>query len=60
MAKVLKPTDRILVANGVIRKLAVDCGVSTNTVSEALRGARQTDIQTLIRKRAIEFYGGKW
>ena len=58
--KQLKPTDRILVANGVIKKLSIDCGVSTNTVSEALRGTRHTETQQLIRKRAVEFYGGKW
>lgn len=58
--KQLKATDRILVANGVIKKLALDCGVSTNTVSEALRGMRDTETQKLIRQRAIQFYGGKY
>ena len=60
MAKILKPTDRLLVPFGTTRKLAKDCGVSENTVAEALRGTRNTEIQALIRKRAVEFYGAKW
>lgn len=60
MAKALKPTDRLLVPFGTTRKLAKDCGVSENTVAEALRGTRDTETQRLIRKRAVEFYGAKW
>ena len=60
MAKILKPTDRLLVPFGMTRKLAKDCGVSENTVAEALRGTRNTETQALIRKRAVEFYGAKW
>lgn len=60
MAKILKTTDRLLVPFGTITKLAKDCGVSENTVSEALRGTRDTETQRLIRKRAVEFYGAKW
>jgi DNA-binding transcriptional regulator YhcF (GntR family) len=60
MAKILKPTDRLLVPFGTTRKLAKDCGVSENTVAEALRGTRDTETQRLIRKRAVEFYGAKW
>lgn len=60
MAKILRPTDRLLVPYGTIGKLAKDCGVSSNTVSEALRGARNTETQQLIRERAIKFYGAKW
>lgn len=58
--RALKSTDRILVPHGVIAKLCRDCGVSPNTVKEALHGMRQTETQELIRKRAVEFYGGKW
>lgn len=58
--KQLKATDRILVANGVIKKLSIDCGVNVKTVSDALRGTRDTETQRLIRQRAIQFYGGKF
>lgn len=60
MAKILKPTDRLLVPHGTNRKLAKDCGVTERTVQEALRGTRDTETQALIRKRAVEFYGAKW
>ena len=60
MAKTLLPTHRLLVPYGTIAKLAKDCGTSTNTVSDALRGTRDTETQRLIRKRAVEFYGAKW
>lgn len=60
MAKILKPTDRLLVPFGTGRKLAKDCGVTERTVQEALRGTRDTETQRLIRKRAVEFYGAKW
>ena len=60
MARVLKPTDRLLVPYGTNSKLAKDCGVNVRTVQEALRGTRDTETQRLIRERAIKFYGAKW
>ena len=60
MAKKLTPNDKLLVPFGAIRKLAKDCGVAECTVTEALRGMRDTETQRLIRKRAVEFYGAKW
>jgi DNA-binding transcriptional regulator YhcF (GntR family) len=60
MAKVLRPTDRLLVPFGTTRKLAKDCGVHESTVTEALRGMRNTPIQQLIRERAVKFYNAKW
>lgn len=60
MKKILKPTDRILVPFGTTRKIAKACGCHESTVAEALRGMRDTDTQRLIRKRAIEEYGGIW
>lgn len=39
-------------------KLARDCLVNPRTVYEALRGKRDTDNTRLIRKKALEVYGG--
>ena len=53
MAKALKPTDRLLVPFGTTRKLAKDCGVSENTVAEALRGTRDTETYSQTCRRVL-------
>lgn len=45
--------------HGSIGKLAAMCGVSTNTVREALNFGADTEAQRLVRKRAVELYGGQ-
>ncbi|WP_300878333.1 hypothetical protein [uncultured Bacteroides sp.] len=54
----MKKLKEILVDHGVKEKLAKDCKASTITVRFALRGSVNTDLSRLIRKRAIDFYGG--
>lgn len=48
----------ILVDHGAKTKIAKDCNASPKTVRYALIGAIKTDLARLIRKRAIDFYGG--
>ena len=52
-------TQKILLPHGALNRLAADCGVSPGTVREALRFASDTETQCLIRKRALELYGGQ-
>lgn len=44
---------------GAIAKLAKDCGCDRDTVSDALKGYRDSEMSELIRKRAKEapYYG---
>lgn len=51
---------KILVAHGVVEKIAKDLGFSSKTVSISLKGLDETDNQKLIRKKAMEFYGGAY
>lgn len=48
----------IIVPHGAIKKIARDTSFSELTVRYALRGVTDTENANLIRKRAIEFYGG--
>lgn len=48
----------IIVPHGAIKKIAKDTSNSEPTVRYALRGIIDTDNAKMIRKRAIEFYGG--
>ena len=48
----------IIVKHGVIKKIAKDVSVSEPTVRYALRGIIDTANSDMIRKRAIDFYGG--
>lgn len=50
---------KIIMPHGSIGKLAAMCGVSTNTVREALNFGADTEAQRLVRKRAVELYGGQ-
>lgn len=50
---------KIIVPHGCVGKLAADCGVSPNTVREALNFTGDTDAQRLIRKRAMDWYRGQ-
>lgn len=50
---------KIIVPHGSVGKLAADCGVSPNTVREALNFTGDTDAQQLIRKRALDWYRGQ-
>lgn len=54
----MEKLKEILVNHGVKEKLAKDCNASPITVRFALRGSVNTDLTRLIRKRAIDFYGG--
>lgn len=49
---------RILVPHGVVSKLAITTGHARNTIISALAGKSQTDAAYLIRKRALEEFGG--
>ena len=49
---------KILVAHGTVEKISKELGFSTKTVSIALKGLDETDNQKLIRKKALEFFGG--
>lgn len=49
---------QILVPHGAIKKLALDTGHTPTTVRFSLRGMTDTEASRLIRKRAIEAYGG--
>lgn len=48
----------IIVPHGAIKKIARDTSNSEPTVRYALRGIIDTENAKLIRKRAVEFYGG--
>lgn len=50
---------QIIVGYGVIAKLAKDCGCNRDTVSDALKGYRDSAQADMIRKRAKEapYYG---
>lgn len=53
-------SKEILVAHGVKVKIAKDCNTSCNSVKYALRGYTDSSLAMLIRKRAIDFYGGAY
>uniref|UniRef100_UPI004026D77D hypothetical protein n=1 Tax=Phocaeicola dorei TaxID=357276 RepID=UPI004026D77D len=48
----------IIVPHGSVRKIAKSVNCSEPTVRYALRGALDTNLALLIRKRAIEMVGG--
>lgn len=48
----------IIVPHGAIKKIAKDIGCAEPTVRYAIRGIIDTQNADLIRKRAIDFYGG--
>ena len=50
---------QIIVKYGAIAALAKDCGCDRDTVSDALKGYRDSEMSELIRKRAKEapYYG---
>lgn len=50
---------KIILPHGNAGKLAAMCGVSMNTVREALNFGADTEAQRLVRKRAVELYGGQ-
>lgn len=52
-------TQKILLPHGALNRLAADCGVSPGTAREALRFSADTETQRLIRRRAVELYGGQ-
>lgn len=47
----------IIVPHGSVRKIAKSVNCSEPTVRYALRGALDTNLALLIRKRAIEMFG---
>lgn len=48
----------IIVRHGVMRKLEKDCGCSSISVRGALKGVVNSQLADVIRKRAIDVYGG--
>lgn len=48
----------IIVRHGVMRKLERDCRCSSISVRGALKGVVNSQLADVIRKRAIEIYGG--
>ena len=48
----------IIVRHGVMRKLERDCKCSAISVRGALKGTVNSQLADVIRKRAIEVYGG--
>lgn len=48
----------IIVPHGSVRKIAKSVHCSEPTVRYALRGALETSTALLVRKRAIEMFGG--
>lgn len=54
----MEKSKEILVEHGAKVKIAKDCNTSSNSVKLALRGYTESNLARLIRKRAIDFYGG--
>lgn len=48
----------IIVPHGAVKKISKSVGCSEPTVRYALRGAIETSTSLLIRKRALEMFGG--
>lgn len=48
----------IIVRHGVMKRLEKDCNCSSTSVRGALKGVVESQLADLIRKRAMEFYGG--
>lgn len=55
---VMVKRNRIIVPHGSVRKIAKSVHCSEPTVRYALRGALDTSVALLVRKRAIEMFGG--
>lgn len=50
----------IMVRHGAVTRIAKSLGVSRTTVWMALGGADRTDVQRMIRRKAIDEHGGRY
>lgn len=54
-----KKYKKIILPYGGMKRMAVAIGCDRTTIEEALRFARDTELQNQIRREALQAYGGK-